>query len=98
MRPVRSERIHESGEYELIFNTVPHLLFDARTLEFAAKNARMFELASEPYGIDFAAAKRLNIPVILAEGIPGKYAPKTAGIILQKAIAQMADEPQGNGG
>ena len=89
MRPVRTELIRESGQYDIIFNTIPSLVFDARTLAAAAPSALFIELASLPYGIDLEAAERLNIPVMLAQSLPGKVAPQTAGIIIKQAIYSM---------
>jgi len=41
---------------------------------------------SNPGGIDFNAAKNLNLNVIWALSLPGKYAPISAGKILAKII------------
>ena len=38
---------------------------------------------------DLEAAERLNIPVMLAQSLPGKVAPQTAGIIIKQAIYSM---------
>ena len=89
MRAVKTGLIGESGQYDVIFNTIPHLIFDAHTLALAAPRALIIELASSPYGVDFEAAKRLNIPVVLAQSLPGKVAPQTAGIIIKQAIYNM---------
>lgn len=89
MRPVRTELIRDSGQYDIIFNTIPHTVFDARTLAMTAPSALFIELASPPYGVDLDAAERLNIPVILAQSLPGKVAPQTAGIMIKQAIYSM---------
>ena len=83
---METERIGASGSYDLIFNTVPAQILDADALAHCASDAIVIELASAPYGVDFDAAKRLNIPVIPAPGLPGKTAPRTAGAIIRSVI------------
>lgn len=85
-RAVDTAHIGTSGEYDLIFNTIPAVVFDSHTLERCAREAVYIELASKPFGADFEAAKRLNIPVIEAGGLPGKTAPRTAGEIIRRVI------------
>ena len=91
-RAVKTAEIRNSGCYDVIFNTIPSIVFDAQTLSLVAENALVIDLASAPYGVDFEAAKRLNIKTILASGLPGKVAPQTAGIIIKNAIYQMIRE------
>ena len=85
-RSVSTAEIRDSGRYDVIFNTIPAVIFDAQTLSLAAEGALVIDLASAPYGVDFEAAKRLNIKTILATGLPGKVAPQTAGIIIKNAV------------
>ncbi len=92
MRAVKTAEIRESGQYDVIFNTVPSVIFDAQTLSLVAEDALVIDLASAPYGVDFEAAKRLNVKTILATGLPGKVAPQTAGIIIKNEIYQMIRE------
>lgn len=91
-RAVKTAEICNSGCYDVIFNTIPSVVFDAQTLSLVAESALVVDLASAPYGVDFEAAKRLNIKTILASGLPGKVAPQTAGIIIKNAIYQMIRE------
>ena len=91
-RSVKTAEIRNSGCYDVIFNTIPSIVFDAQTLSLVAEDALVIDLASAPYGVDFEAAKRLNIKTILASGLPGKVAPQTAGIIIKNAIYQMIRE------
>ncbi len=72
MRAVKTAEIRNSGRYDVIFNTIPSVVFDAQTLSLAAEDALVIDLASAPYGVDFEAAKRLNIKTILASGPLGK--------------------------
>ena len=81
-----------SGNYDIIFNTVPYLVFDAHTLARIATGALVIDLASSPGGVDFNAAKRLSIKAIHALSIPGKSAPKAAGIIIKNAVYNIIEE------
>ena len=83
-----------SGQYDLIFNTAPCLLFDAQTLAKTAANALIIDLASLPGGIDDKSAERLSIPVIHALSLPGKTAPKASGIIIKNAVYHIIREEE----
>jgi len=79
------ERLPEEiGRADLIFNTVPALVLTSELLSFTHPQVLIIDLASHPGGTDFQAAQRLNRRAILAPGLPGKVAPKTAGEILAR--------------
>ncbi len=73
--------------FDIIFNTVPALILDARALEKCS--GVIIDLASEPGGTDFAKARQLGLKAVLAPGLPGKYAPKTAGQILAQIVPEL---------
>lgn len=81
-----------SGHFDLIFNTVPTLIFDSHTLAKTAQGAVVIDLASYPGGVDFEAAKRMGIHALPALSIPGKVAPMTAGEIIKNAVYNIARE------
>ena len=74
------------GDFDVIFNTAPVLLLDGNRLEKVKSSAVIIDLASNPGGVDFNAAKNLGKNVIWALSLPGKYAPATAGKTLAKTI------------
>lgn len=76
------------GGFDVIFNTVPAQIIDETALE-NAYNATIIDLASLPGGVDDAAAKRRGIRIIHALSLPGKVAPKTAGVIVLKSIVNI---------
>ena len=80
------------GKYDIIFNTIPCMIFDAHTLAKTASNALVIDLASMPGGVDFRAAERLGIKAIHALSLPGKVAPKTSGIIIKNAVYNIIRE------
>lgn len=87
------------GSADLIVNTVPALVLGAQELAGVSPEALIIDLASPPGGTDFEAAEKLKLKAILAPGLPGKVAPKTAGKILASAIPQLiADFWNGGGG
>ncbi len=89
---VNTNELDTLSPFDIIFNTVPALIFDSRLLSHIAKNALVIDLASTPGGVDFAAASRLSICAIHALSLPGKAAPKTAGEIIKNTITNMLEE------
>jgi len=87
-----SELTKEIGTAEIIFNTVPALVLTEEVLQRCQREALIVDLASAPGGTDFAAAKRLGIKAVLAPGLPGKVAPKTAGKILAAVVPSLIYE------
>lgn len=79
----------EIGKAEIIFNTVPHLILDSVMLEKVARDAVIVDLASIPGGTDFEYAQMLGIKSLLAPGLPGIVAPKTAGRILAQVYPRL---------
>ncbi|MBR5518312.1 MAG: NAD(P)-binding domain-containing protein [Clostridia bacterium] len=78
--------LENMGSFDIIFNTVPNVVMDSVVLGSTRKDVLLTELASKPYGIDMEAAEKLGRNVIIASGLPGKVAPKTAGKILCDVI------------
>ncbi|WP_425807405.1 dipicolinate synthase subunit DpsA [Desulfitobacterium sp. Sab5] len=79
----------EIGRAEFIFNTVPHLILDKVILERVSKDAVIVDIASIPGGTDFEYAELLGIKAMLAPGLPGIVAPKSAGKILAQVYPQL---------
>lgn len=77
---------------DLVFNTIPALILREEILAAMKPGAVVIDLASQPGGTDFAAAKRHGIKAILAPGLPGIVAPKTAGRIVAETLLQLMDE------
>ena len=81
-----------TGKYDIIFNTIPCMIFDSHTLAKVASNALVIDLASMPGGVDFNSAERLGIKAVHALSLPGKVAPKTSGIIIKNAVYNIIRE------
>lgn len=80
------EEVHRA---EFIFNTVPHLILDKVILERVSKDAVIVDIASIPGGTDFEYAELLGIKAMLAPGLPGIVAPKSAGKMLAQVYPQL---------
>ena len=74
-------------KYDVIFNTVPSRLFD-ETCACVLENSIYFELAGPPYGGSAEFIRSKAGKFILASGIPGKYAPESAGKAAYEAISR----------
>ncbi len=78
--------------YDIIYNTVPHWLFDREFLEEADVGTFIIDLASVPGGIDICAAKELGSNVLWATSLPGKYAPISAGNLIAACVDRILRE------
>ncbi len=80
------------GHPRFCFNTVPALVLTAEVLAAADPGMLVVDVASRPGGTDFAAAARLGIKALLAPGLPGLVAPRTAGGHLAQIILKTLKE------
>ncbi|CEP66815.1 D-isomer specific 2-hydroxyacid dehydrogenase,NAD-binding [Moorella glycerini] len=69
---------------DVIFNTVPAPVLTGELLARTRPDVLIIDLASDPGGTDFTAATALKRRAMLAPGLPGKVAPRTAGQILAR--------------
>lgn len=76
-------------EADVIFNTVPALVLTGELLERLSLETVVIDLASAPGGVDFQKAESMGIKAVLAPGLPGKAAPRTAGKILAQVITRL---------
>ena len=97
--PLPLERIAQAcAQADVIFNTVPARILQETALARIGGETLLIELASPPYGADPETAKRLNVRMVLAGGLPGRYAPMDAGAALFEALQQRVMEQDGEGG
>lgn len=81
-----------SHGYDVIYNTVPHWLFDREFLEQVDPTTFLIDLASVPGGVDICAAKELGSNVLWATSLPGKYAPHSAGELIAACVDRILTE------
>ena len=77
------------GQFDLIVNTVPAMILPEDRIKELKSDALIIDLASAPGGTDFDAADKYGIRALLALGLPGKVAPRTAGLILGNVVPEM---------
>ncbi|WEG11572.1 dipicolinic acid synthetase subunit A [Pullulanibacillus sp. KACC 23026] len=102
-RPEHMARITEMGlepfhikdlenkvsDVDVVINTVPAKIITSLVLSQMPSRALVVDVASKPGGTDFRYAERRGIKAILAPGIPGIVAPKTAGRIIANVLSEL---------
>ncbi len=81
-----SELCRRADEIRCLINTVPSPVIGCETLCNMSRSSLVLELASEPYGVDFEAARTFGVRAILARGLPGRYSPETAGDVIAATV------------
>ncbi len=72
----------------LLFNTIPSMIVTAQVIVRMSLDTVLIDLASKPGGIDFRYAEKHGVKAILAPGLPGLVAPRTAGEIIAGCVKQ----------
>lgn len=72
--------------FELVFNTVPHLVLPYMRLVELKPDCLIVDLASKPGGVDFKAAEKLGLRVEWALSLPGKVAPESAAVYMRDTL------------
>ena len=72
--------------YDVIVNTVPALILNARSLDQVRSDCYIIDISSKPGGVDFQYAKKIGIHAELAGSLPSIVAPKTAAYYLFRFI------------
>ncbi len=79
------------GNFSCIINTVPSRIIDEDAISAVGNGAILIEAASAPYGINAEACSRHSKTLIKAFSLPGKTAPKSAGIIIGETVRTVLD-------
>lgn len=85
----------ELGRFDTVVNTVPARVLGREQLLLMKKQALCLDLASRPGGIDFEAAKDIDLNVMWALGLPAEIAPETAGKIIKETVLNILREKRG---
>jgi dipicolinate synthase subunit A len=91
-KAIDTRRLRLVKHYDIVFNTIPSLIFDESLLMNTDRNTLIIDLASLPGGVDFEAAHRFKVDAVRALSLPGKCAPKTAGEIIKTTIFNIIEE------
>jgi dipicolinate synthase subunit A len=82
----------EVKDTDILINTIPLLIVSAKVISKLPAHTLIIDLASKPGGTDFRYAEKRGIKALLAPGLPGIVAPKTAGQILANVLAQLLQD------
>jgi dipicolinate synthase subunit A len=83
---------HQVANIDLLFNTIPTMIVTAQIIANIPNRALIIDLASKPGGVDFRFAEKRGIKAMLAPGLPGIVAPRTAGRIIAKTLSELLME------
>ncbi len=67
---------------DVLVNTVPSVVVTEKEISLLKTESKIIDLASLPGGVDLDAAERYGIESVMLPGLPGKYAPISAGRVL----------------
>ena len=92
-RPVLSRDLLQlAGEYDVIFNTAPQLLLTRPVLERLRPGVLIVDLASRPGGVEWKAAREMELKAVHALALPGQLTPVSGAVAIQHAIYQICEE------
>ena len=77
---------NELKQFDVIVNTVPHVILGEEELKNVKNNVLLVDLASKPGGIDFKVADMLNIKYVWALALPGKIAALSSAEFIKEYI------------
>lgn len=77
---------------DIIFNTIPSMILDAKRLDVLKKNVCLIDLASAPGGIDFEYCSKNNLNVSWYLAIPSKDSPYSAALYIKETIDDILGE------
>lgn len=83
---------NDPDKFDVIFNTVPHVIFDGGVIPKIDAGTVYIELASRDGGIDLKAAEDYGIIIIKAPSLPGRFFPQTAGEIMFDSVFSILRE------
>lgn len=92
LQPIELSRLaNEVHDIDVCVNTIPAQVLTANILSKMPTHALIIDLASKPGGTDFRYAEKRGIKAMLAPGLPGIVAPKTAGRIIANVLSKLLE-------
>lgn len=93
---MKSEKISKMkkviGTADVIFNTVPHMIFGDDELKCIKAGCPLADIASAPGGANRDDAKKMGVNYLFLPGLPGKYSPLTGAKIIAETIENISEE------
>lgn len=86
------EELKNKNDYDIVFNTVPHIIFTKNELDALNTDTVLIDLASFPGGADTLYAKSKGIKLIDGKRLPSIYSKKSAGELIGKTVCQIIKE------
>lgn len=80
------------GDFDVIVNTVPYNVLGDKSTERLTGGNLYIEIASKPYGFDITKTDKFNFRYILAESLPGRFAPVSAGANIADTVTEIIKE------
>lgn len=80
------------SQYDIIINTVPHLILTPERLQYVQDECLLIDLASNPGGIDKKTVKDKGLKLVWALALPGKVAPVTTAEFIKETIYNVLKE------
>ncbi len=80
------------SQYDIIINTVPHLILTPERLQYVNQECLLIDLASNPGGIDKKTVKERELKLVWALALPGKVAPVTTAEFIKDTIHNILKE------
>ena len=80
------------NKFDIIINTVPHIILTEERLKQVKKDCLLIDLASNPGGIDKKTVKDQNLKFVWALSLPGKVAPTTSAEFIKDTIYNIVKE------
>lgn len=97
--PFHTDELKEHvKDIDICINTIPSMILNQTVLSSMTPKTLILDLASRPGGTDFKYAEKQGIKALLAPGLPGIVAPKTAGQILANVLSKLLAEIQAEEG
>jgi len=91
--PIKLSNLKENlCRFDIIINTIPHIILDKENLENVKKDVLVIDLASNPGGVDREAIKEMKIKFVLALSLPAKVAPVTSAEFIKDTLYNIYSE------
>lgn len=81
-----------ASTFDIIVNTVPHNILGIDTMEKLTKKNLYIEIASKPYGFNINEIDKYNFRYVLAESLPGRLTPTSAGANIADTVIEILKE------
>ena len=86
----------ELNKFDVIINTIPHIILNKERLKKVKKDCIIIDIASNPGGVDRNSAKELGIKMIWALSLPGRVAPVTSAEFIKETLENIIKDLKNN--